>query len=319
MKTTNRILLAIVFFSATLFHTTLGAQVEPESIATLDDIQNRDVIAAKEDTKQKTDRTIKGVVPKKAFLKAQKKFDKKYSTQSDIVRASIAIRVDDIKETWFNAQQNDSVNGLVFHYDLNPTNDTVHYLVGLGFVEGSELIKFSPFPQSDDEDFNNPHYYKLNTNPNKSYKIIQAKPDQKDLYELHNNYDVQMNRKGLFNVFNRDVKNIKRHPNMIHYPFDSLKVFYDEYNDYQECYYLEDTAAGNLENPELFLFISTVAYDGGKLLNRNFHTPILMFGSANGAFVIDDNDYGKRRYKNKAYDVGVLCPPNCPSIIWPSN
>jgi hypothetical protein len=268
---------------------------------------------------------ITGVLPETAVVKSQEKFQKRYSTEKEIGSDNAVIRVNLIKEVWFDEKPYpDSANGLVFHYSIDDDNSTLQYLVSLGFVGNSGIIKHNPFPPNPDKEIDVFHYYLITARKGAPVEIIDAEQNKddnsgtnKNLDSLHRKYDSLMNRLNWFGVFNRDVANIHRHPNMIYYHFDSLKVFYDEYRNFQECYLSENKLAKTIKNPELFLHISTGAYDGGNALKRRFHTPILRFGSADRAFEIDNNEYSGRRYKNKAFDVGVLCPPNCPSEIWP--
>jgi hypothetical protein len=263
-------------------------------------------------------------IPWSAVLDAQTEFRERYSTEKEIDSNNIVIPVGSIREAWFSAQSTKTANGLVFHYLIDEDQKTLKYLVGIGLLEDSEIKSYGPFPPSG-IDTPNAHYYMIEASQYiSSPEIIAVTPQDglnyiypNNLDSLHHDYDSLMNRRGWFNL-NRDVANIRRHPNMIHYPFDSLKEFHHEYNYHIDEYYLSnEQIIREGESPELYLYISTGAYNGGNKWKRRFHSPILRFGSALAAFEIDDDEYSGRRYKNKAFDVGVLCPPNCPSEIWP--
>jgi hypothetical protein len=182
-----------------------------------------------------------------------------------------------------------SFDGLVFHYGINSssTEQSLCYLISLGKKLDNGMFSVHQFPASGQE------YFELRMGSN---TILPCSAN--DFNTKTRAYWCNMERLDIDTNTFESLNDADEDPRMVFHPTNELEAFNREYEP---------------SISQRYLYI----YHGARI-NRP-HTPMFRFGDEDREYEIDDIDYESRfgydfRYRNKAFNIGQLCPPGCNSV-----
>lgn len=219
---------------------------------------------------------------------------------NDLIYSPTKINYSTLLENTVNRYSQDSHYGFVLHYGYSVNTKRIVYILGLGTIDSqnNDGVGHCPFPASQNPEGSTDFYILLANVGANPYAIL----DQTTFNNLKSAYldNIQL----ITQEGPQLVKNVANHPEMVFHNPSELKSFQDEY-----------ISASNLA---LYMVHGSLPVTGsGPGTGIDRHTPVLVFGDDKHFFPLDNIDYPavglKFPYRNKAFDIGRQCPPNCPS------
>ena len=228
---------------------------------------------------------FKAAIPMSNHSQGLAIFRQLYSATNGLHYNTIKVQYSQQLKDLFRLTNHPSFGGLIFHYGFDPSTKKIVYLIGLGNFTGGAIIP-SPLPNVIGS---NPGYYEVSSDS----ASLQARSEI-EFDESVKEYWCQILKKNPSSGNLEPISNDPDHARMVYHEKAELQAFDKEYE--------------NLINPHLY-------FDHGASYSRD-HTPMLRFGDDSILFPIDDinyrNQYGMdEKYRNKAFNIGQLCPPDC--------
>jgi len=227
---------------------------------------------------------LTGPVSKTMTALAKFEFELLYSSNSRNLQFSpVKVELTPLIIGLFKKYPNTTESGLVLHYGLSHNKDSLQYILSLGEQKSSNSsVSSSPFP--------------ADTNSPQPYYILFDGKKQTGTYINNVEFCVRINkyRNGVkMKIGNNDVdiSAISNHPYFVYHQGRELDLFIEHNKNF---------------NPSHLHIIHGV----GNNQNATHHMPILVFGNSTKPLHINNNNEAQI-YKNKALDVGHLCPSLC--------
>ncbi|MCZ4410561.1 hypothetical protein O3Q51_17225 [Cryomorphaceae bacterium 1068] len=238
-------------------------------------------------------------LPLKKWDKAISDFNSLYDTAGGLDKSQIKIEyTDELRRLLTLIDLDDEYDGLVFHYGFDPTTKQLSYFIGLGKIDSNRKFSAYPLPKA-----GGGFEYIEVSNASTS---IQRK-DIAFFDKKRKDYYCQVTKDGVaLNLIPSPY-----HARMVFHKTQELRAFDAEYASSIDPYLYIDHGARKDK-------IDTPTIDESR-----DHTPLLRFGNQGKMFEIDDVPYENyfgysARYRNKAFNIGQLCPPDCGTVSVPA-
>ncbi len=217
---------------------------------------------------------------------AKKDFTNGYSVVNPNLKVEpVTIHLNDILRFLTN-YPHDLCRGLVFHYGYNPTSHELEYIMSWGELKVNDKGELEIWPLPFKRDDHSEYYLLL------AGKLLP--PREVTAGDLETSSDLYFaNLKMKTPTGAHDIDQIADHPRMIYHQGSELNKFY----------------VHNQGKTPTILYI----YPGqSATLGQNdpYHVPLFCWGNAAGPFPLDPHS-SQHDYKERALDLGHLCPPYC--------
>lgn len=170
--------------------------------------------------------------------------------------------------------------GLILHYGLSPTFDSVQYILSPGTQATDQKVSSGSFQ--------NETYLLLHGNRGDGYDTISKTEFCKSIKRYEKNMKIKIG------TGTQDVNKVGNHPYSVYHQGNELNNFMNQ---------------NSSQNPT-YLYL----YHGAANLDQlgDFLVPFVRLGNNDRSFEIDNNpSYPEGDYFKKALDAGHVCPPHC--------
>jgi hypothetical protein len=229
------------------------------------------------------------------FVKAVKNFGAAYTSAGNLDYYPVKLPFNsatnaDLIDIFSNMNDQDRF-GLVFHYGYENKGGKgkLLYLLSKGTLE-SDSVQYCPFSDGEN-DQTSEHFIYLDPGSAQGFQVI----DETTFDNFKKTYtdSMRIETDGVVKPVSQIV-----HPSMVYHNPQSFWDFYETYKN----------------NPNLHLYIAP----GGirpEGLSTPMHAPFFVFGNDSVFFELNNTDRGRDNYREKALDIGQLCPPCCGAVI----